>query len=160
MEQDWQDAVDFVLEMEGDYTNDPNDPGGETRWGISRKAYPSLDIKNLSREGAKEIYHRDYWVPCHCNDLPRAFAISLFDCAVNQGPRIAVRIMQIALGVTVDGTIGPKTIAACSAASPRTVLLFLAERMAAYARLMNEKPTLLVFARNWSFRVLSLARRI
>ncbi|MBI5843910.1 MAG: hypothetical protein HZB23_04475 [Deltaproteobacteria bacterium] len=45
---------------EGGYVNDPADPGGETRFGISRRAYPNEDIKALTRERAAEIYYRDY----------------------------------------------------------------------------------------------------
>lgn len=160
METDWNEAINFVLEMEGEYTLDPNDPGGETKYGISKKSYPYLDIKNLSRQNAVEIYKRDFWVPCHCADLPRHFALFVFDAAVNQGPRVAVRLMQIALGVLVDGIIGPKTLSAAHSAQPKAVRLALAERLAAYARLMAENPKLLVFARNWSYRVLSLARKI
>jgi len=160
MERDWSDAIGFVLQMEGGYVNDPNDPGGETNFGISKKAYPNVDIKNLTVEEARDIYHRDYWKRCRCDELPRQIAISLFDSAVNQGCRVAVRIMQIALSVGVDGIIGPKTIAAAHSASPRTIRLMLSERLATYARLMAEKPNLLVFARNWAHRVLSLAARI
>jgi lysozyme family protein len=160
METDWNEAINFVLEMEGEYTDDPNDPGGETKYGISKKSYPSVDIKNLSRQDAIEIYKRDFWNPCHCSDLPRHFALFIFDTAVNQGTRVATRLMQIALGVVVDGIIGPKTLSAAHSAQPKAIRLALAERLAAYSRLMVENPKLLVFARNWGFRVLSLARRI
>jgi lysozyme family protein len=119
-----------------------------------------LDIAKLTQDEAREIYHRDYWLPCKGNDLPRAYAIAVFDCAVNQGPRIAARILQISLGVTVDGVLGPKTIAAAHAAKPRTLRLMLAERLSAYVRLMAEHPKLIGFARNWSFRVLSLAKMV
>ena len=160
METDWNEAINFVLEQEGEYTLDPNDPGGETKYGISKKSYPSLDIKNLSRQDAVEIYHRDFWVPCRCADLPRPYALAVFDSAVNQGTRVAIRLMQIALGVIVDGVIGPKTIAAAHSAQPKMIRLALAERLSAYTRLIVSKPNLIVFAMNWSYRVLSLARRI
>jgi len=162
LKEDFEEAINFVLEMEGDYTNDPNDPGGETKYGISKKSYPSLDIKNLTRQDAIEIYRRDFWNSCRCDDLARPWAILVFDSAVNQGVRVATRIMQIALGVSVDGIIGPKTIQASHASQQdaRKVRLALAERLSAYARLMAEKQGLLVFAKNWAFRVLSLARRI
>lgn len=160
MKNDWDNAVTFVLKMEGDYTVDPNDPGGETKFGISKKAYPSLDIKNLTVEEAREIYHRDYWLPCSCDDLPSAFSISVFDCAVNQGTGKAKRLLQIALDVTVDGVIGPKTIEAAVKADTYRVKKYLAERLADYARIMSANPKLLVFAVNWSYRVLSLAELI
>ena len=57
----FEDCIDKVLEHEGGYVNDPNDLGGETNFGVSKKAYPDLDIKNLTRDEAKEIYRKDYW---------------------------------------------------------------------------------------------------
>ena len=160
MTSDWEKAIAFVLAMEGGYTLDPNDPGGETNFGISKKAYPSLDIKNLTVDMARVIYERDYWIPCSCDDLPTPFAIAVFDTAVNQGVTAAKRILQLALGVNVDGTIGQKTIEAAVRAGERQVKLFLAERLAHYARLMADNPKLLVFATNWSFRVVSLAELV
>lgn len=155
---DWNDGISFVLEQEGGLTNDLNDPGGITKFGISKKSYPDVDIASLTLEQAKEIYQRDFWKPCKCDELPREFAISLFDSAVNQGTQVAIRIMQKALKVKDDGIMGPKTLAAAFAAQPRAMRLVLAERLAAYARLMAAKQTLLIYATNWSFRVLSLAR--
>jgi lysozyme family protein len=54
-------AFEDVLGLEGGYVNNPHDPGGETKWGISKKRYPKEDIKNLSVERAKALYKRDYW---------------------------------------------------------------------------------------------------
>jgi len=158
MKEDWETGIAFVLKMEGGLTDDPNDPGGLTNFGISQKAYPSVDIRNLTVEGAREIYHRDYWIPCQCDELPTPFAISVFDTAVNQGVTKAKRLLQIALDVTVDGVIGQKTISAAMKADAYRIKKYLAERLAAYARIMVENPKLLVFAVNWSFRVISLAK--
>lgn len=162
MREDWETAIAFVLKMEGgaEGEHDPNDPGGYTKFGISSKAYPNLDIKNLTLDQAKEIYRRDYWTTCQCDDLPTPFAIGVFDCAVNQGTGRAKRILQLALEVEVDGNIGPKTIAAASRAEPWRVKKMLAIRLAEYARLMAAKQNLLVFATNWSYRVISLAELI
>jgi len=160
MNTDWDKAIAFVLKMEGDYTHDPNDPGGETKFGISKRAYPDFVIKDLTEDEAKEIYVRDYWRPCQCDDLPTPFAIAVFDTAVNQGINKAKRILQIALDVTVDGVIGDKTIAAAFKAKRYHVKKFLAERLAEYERLMAGNPKLLVFAVNWSYRVISLAEII
>lgn len=160
MNSDWDKAIAFVLEMEGEYTLDPNDPGGETKFGISKRAYPDLDIKHLTVEQAKEIYLMDYWKPCSCDDLPTPFAIAVFDTAVNQGTTKAKRMLQIALDVTVDGVIGEKTITAAYKASPRKIKKYLAERLAAYVRTILDNPKLIVFAVNWSFRVIALAELI
>ncbi len=153
---DWEQAIQFVLKMEGEYTLDPNDPGGETKFGISKKSYPNLDIKSLTVERAREIYYQDFWTPCCCNDLPTDFAISTFDCAVNQGVTIAKRLLQISLDVSVDGIIGPKTLAAAAKGNRSLLKKLLALRLAEYARLMAAKQHLFVFAVNWCNRVLSL----
>ncbi len=81
-------AVTAVLSYEGGYVNDPNDPGGETNWRISKRAYPNLDIKNLTRDQAIQIYRRDYWDSLECDRFPPLIAIALFDAAVNQGPSV------------------------------------------------------------------------
>jgi lysozyme family protein len=160
MNTDWEKAIAFVLKMEGDYTLDPNDPGGETRYGISKKAYPNLDITNLTLGEAKEIYRRDYWQACRCDELPSGFALIVFDTAVNQGVGKAKRLLQIALEVEVDGVIGDKTIAAAFKASQYRIKKYLAERLASYARLMADNKALLVFATNWSYRVIALAETV
>ena len=54
-------AFDRLISNEGGYVNNPADPGGETNWGISKRSYPDVDIANLTREGAKAIYLRDFW---------------------------------------------------------------------------------------------------
>ena len=58
-------AFDRLIWHEGGYANDPDDPGGETNWGISKRAYPNLVIKALTREQAREIYQRDFWNRIH-----------------------------------------------------------------------------------------------
>lgn len=176
MISDFAKAMEFVLKAEGGYTLDPNDPGGETMFGVSRNRWPNwpgwavVDAKkgdpefpaNLNAdqaliETAKTFYEQNFWKACHCDELPAAFAISIFDTAVNQGISVAIRLLQITLGVDADGIIGPKTIAAAHNASPRKVKVFLAQRQAAYARLMAQKANLLRdYAVNWSFRVLDL----
>ena len=63
-------SLNFVLKWEGEYSNDPSDPGGETKYGISKRAYPELDIKSLTKEDAARIYYRDYWQPLDCDSRP------------------------------------------------------------------------------------------
>lgn len=158
MIDDWDKAINFVLSMEGEYTFDPVDPGGETKFGISKKSYPSLDIKNLTVDQAKDIYKTDYWQVCHCDELPSPFAISVFDMAVNQGTGKAKRLLQIILGVDVDGIIGQKTIAAAFKADVTKLKRFLAMRIAEYIKTILENPSLNVFSVNWSYRVISLSQ--
>lgn len=75
----------FILKWEGGYVNDPHDPGGETKYGISKKAYPDLDIRNLSNEDIYDIYWRDYWDKTGCEELEWQMAYVIMDTAVNLG---------------------------------------------------------------------------
>jgi len=104
-------AIGFTLRQEGGYVHDPTDPGGETNWGISQRAYPDLDIKNLSRTDAIAIYRRDYWDTIRADELPPATAVALFDWHVHSGAN-AVRALQAIVGAGVDGVLGPMTLAA------------------------------------------------
>lgn len=82
-------AIDFVFKWEGGYSNDPRDPGGETNFGISKRAYPNEDIKNMTRTHAAELYKRDYWNVCDCDHLPPGLSLLVFDTAVNCGTKRA-----------------------------------------------------------------------
>lgn len=118
----FNNAFNLILINEGGYVNDPRDKGGETKYGISKKAYPNIDIKNLSLEQARAIYHRDYWQRCKCEFLPDALSVAVFDYAVNSGCRKAIRDLQEVLGVAVDGIIGNQTIGAANRIPQRKVL--------------------------------------
>jgi lysozyme family protein len=109
-------AFKLIIGHEGGYVDDPVDPGGETKWGISRRAYPGRDIKNMTLTTAKQIYRADYWDKCRCAQMPWSLAVMIFDCAVNQGPGVAIKYLQDAVGTTPDGQIGPVTLQALAAA--------------------------------------------
>jgi len=81
----FEKAVDFVLQREGGYVNHPNDPGGETNFGICKRTYPKIDIKNLTRSDAIEIYRTDYWKKSGADKLDDALSLVHFDTAVNAG---------------------------------------------------------------------------
>lgn len=115
-------ALDLVLANEGGYVNDPHDPGGETNYGISKRAYQNVDIKNMTREQASEIYRFDYWLRCKCDVLPDALSVAVMDYAVNSGIRKAIKDLQAVLGVKVDGIIGNQTIGAANRMPQRKVL--------------------------------------
>ena len=86
--------IEKVLEHEGGYVNDPNDLGGETNYGITKRFYPDVDIKNLTREQAKDIYKRDYWDKNRVESLPENLWHIFFDMCVNMGRGTAVKILQ------------------------------------------------------------------
>ena len=85
MKENFDKAIEFVFKWEGGYINLPGDPGGETKYGISKRSYPTLDIKNLTKEQAKQIYYSDYWLKAKCNSYPYPRDIIIFDTAVNMG---------------------------------------------------------------------------
>lgn len=153
----WEVGIKFVLAYEGGLVDDPNDPGGLTNFGISQKAYPSEDIKNLTVERAMEIYQRDYWEAAGCDQLPGKWAVAVLDTAVNMGAKKAVRILQIALGVEPDGIMGPMTVGAAHKSSENTLAKFLALRAAEYVRIMDKLPGLKVYSFNWMLRLFKLA---
>ena len=93
-------SMAFVFKWEGGYVNDPKDPGGETKLGISKRAYPTLDIKNLTVEQAREIYARDYWAKAGCDKLEWPMCLVVLDSAVNMGVKRALDFKTIAFNWT------------------------------------------------------------
>lgn len=91
---DFDRAMEFVLKWEGGYVNNPFDPGGETKFGISKGAYPMLDISTLQEEDARLIYRKDYWEKAGCDKLEWPMCLIVFDTAVNMGVRRALEIKE------------------------------------------------------------------
>lgn len=153
----YERALDFVFQMEGGYSNDPKDPGGETNFGISKRRYPQEDIAHMTRDRAAQLYRKDFWEYCHCDEIPDKLAIVLFDAAVNQGETGAVKMLQIALGMPVDGIMGPETITATFKAGETIVRRLLAQRMARYTRTILGKPSQEIWLENWARRLMACA---
>ena len=143
-------AFTVLMQHEGGLVDDPNDPGGITKFGISKRAYPTLDIANLTLEHAAQIYRHDYWGPAGCDAVPEALRMDLFDMAVNSGVRAAVRCLQRAAGETADGVLGPKTLQAIQTIpSSRLIARFNAERL----EFMTSLPTWASFGKGWARRI-------
>ena len=108
-----------VLRLEGGYVDDPRDPGGATKFGVTRAALSEAlgqdasadEVAALSQAEAGEIYRRRYWGPTGCAALPAGLDLLAFDMAVNMGPGTAARLLQTALGAAADGIVGPRTLA-------------------------------------------------
>lgn len=149
----FETAFEVVVGHEGGYCNDANDPGGETKFGISRRAYPTLDIAALTLEDARAIYRRDYWNRVQADALPPPLALLVFDAAVNNGVGAAIRWLQMAAKVRVDGVLGPATLAACNAARGASLCAeFQAQRLTFMASL----PTWKSFGLGWARRLCAL----
>lgn len=145
-------AVEKTLAHEGKYVNDPKDPGGETNFGISKRAYPSLDIKNLSRAQAKEIYRKDYWSHVSGDSIKSQDAAnSVFDMAVNAGVSRSKAIADSAakiLGFKSFGEI-PETMGKDFAR------VFGSLRISFYKDLVAKKPQMKKFMVGWERRAKS-----
>lgn len=143
-------VFDRVIGAEGNYANDPNDPGGETKFGISKREYPNLIIKELTREDAFNIYKRDFWDIILADNLPSSVAYQLFDFAVNSGIRTAIRYFQRALGVADDGYFGPISAKAARQHSESDIIMNLnAERLDFMTRLSKWDS----FGKGWARRI-------
>lgn len=142
-------AFDRLMGNEGGLVDDPKDPGGLTQWGISQRSYPGIDIRTLTRDGAKLIYRRDFWDRASMGQYFPSLAFQVFDAAVNHGIETAVRMLQRAAGAADDGHVGLITIAAVKSKSETDMLmLFIAERIDFWTRL----STWTSFGKGWARR--------
>ena len=153
MEMTFEKAVEIVLRKEGGYVNNPHDPGSETKFGISKRAYPHLDIMELTRDEAKEIYRKDYWEKIRADEMPSSLRLIYFDAAVNQGVPAAIKMLQETVGVKQDGIIGIQTMAFVNNMdSPELVFAYAMARHNRYIKNKNWD----VFGRGWSWRLLEI----
>jgi lysozyme family protein len=136
--------------INGGYSNHPNDKGGETSWGITKKYYPHLDIKNITFEQAKAIYLSDYWKRYKCVLLPTHLRYIFFDCVVNQGGNFATKLLQQLANVTQDGIVGPITV---NGSKKVTAKAFADGRKQRYIEIIKADPTQEVFRQGWFNRI-------
>lgn len=154
-------AVNFVI----DRIEDPqggtltHDSGGLTKWGISKRGNPDIDIANLTREGAIEIYKERYWDLYNIGRLPPALSLLVFDFGLNAFPPVAIRLLQFTLRIKTDGIIGEKTAATARAFRPQSELraLFSEARLRYYEDLAKNDPALIQYLRGWRLRCFRVA---
>lgn len=108
------DMIDRLIAREGGekITRDPDDPGGVTKYGISKKSHPDLDIENLTYTQAKDIYIQEYYVGNNLQLLPVELQENVLDFVVHSGAVPAIVRLQRVAGAKADGKIGPITVAA------------------------------------------------
>lgn len=153
----FEQAFQLTVGFEQGYVNDPKDPGGETKFGISKRSHPSEDIANMTLDRAKEIYLRDYWKPLGCELMPIPVSLCVFDAGVNCGIGRAAKWLQEAVGADADGKVGPKTIAAIGGYDPRLVgVMVCASRLLYCASL----PGWQTFGKGWAKRIALLIQSL
>jgi lysozyme family protein len=150
-----------VLSHEGGFVQHPQDPGGATKFGITRQTLARFrqepvsveDVRRLTTAEAAEIYRRLYWDPIRADELPAGVDLAVFDFAVNSGPSRAVRALQTVLGVLVDGVVGPVTLAAARAADAAGLIRRLTRDRLRFLSRLAIWP---IFGRGWRRRVLAV----
>lgn len=142
-------SLEFVGKWEGIYSDDKDDPGGATKYGITQKTLSEYcgrkvskqEVQDLTYDRAKTIYHTLYWQKAYCTALPAGLDTIMFDCAVNQGVPTAKKILQQTLKLKPDGIFGIKTMAAISmldqVSTKDLSRDFLARRAVRYANLLT-----------------------
>jgi lysozyme family protein len=135
--QAFTEQVLKVFGHEGGFQKNPKDPGNwvngklvGTKYGISARSYPHLDIPNLTQEEAEQIYWIDFWLKMGCNHMPDWISPFVFDYGINSGATTVARYVQQSVGVLPDGIIGPRTIAAIEKADKLQLLRLLFVRRA------------------------------
>jgi lysozyme family protein len=146
-------VFDKLISHEGGYVNDPHDPGGETKFGISKRSYPTLDIASLTLVDAKAIYKRDFWDRAQCDKMPPELAFNVFDAAVNSGIGQAIRWLQRAVGVADDGVVGPLTLASINRENDTSAIR--ARYNGHRLDFMTRLSTWDVFGKGWARRIAS-----
>jgi len=165
-------ALKLTLGFEGGFSDDPDDLGGRTNFGITQKTYRAWrkfkgqapqDVSEITRQEVHDIYHEWYWIAGHCQSLPHQIGMAHFDACVNHGTHNAARILQSAIGVRVDGKIGGVTLSAVQAsvvtdgtAELLSALLFA--RLEFYDRIVRRNASQGKFLLGWLGRVLTLRR--
>lgn len=161
-----------ILRREGGYVDHPNDRGGPTKYGITQATLSSYvgravlrsDVQNLSEEVAREIYELNYYIRPRIDRLPEPIQAFIFDCAVNHGPRRAIKFVQSVCNqvfydpaLSVDGAMGPNTRKAAFWAleqmGPWLLRALLEERRNFYYSIVAARPNQEVFLKGWLNRV-------
>ena len=158
---DFDTAFTKLLGHEGGYVNHPNDPGGETNWGVTKAVAREFGymgaMRDMPRDTAKRIYKVKYWDAVKADEMPAAVRYPLFDAAVNSGVGQAARWLQRALGVADDGKIGAITIAKAKQSDGVAVAsAMIGQRL----QFMTNLSTWPAFGKGWARRVASLMMEV
>lgn len=149
-------AIPKLLKKEGGLSNDKNDRGGLTKYGIAQKFYPTLDIANLTEEQAAAIYRRDYWNPLRLDEVESQIKAELiFESGVNFGIKTIAKIAQTIVDAQPDGIIGAKSLAAINAMDDTVFALsFKLAAVDRYRRICNADKKQKDFLLGWLNRIL------
>lgn len=163
MSERFQKMFGIVMAWEGGYVNHPNDPGGETYKGISRRAHPNwegwkyIDARKAVPESlVASFYYSNFWNKLRCEDMQYPIGEYLFDFGVNAGIDRAARLVQSLVGVKVDGIVGEVTLSAIKRYDTKELMSrLLVERLDYYIGIALARKQLSVFFLGWVRRTLA-----
>jgi len=158
MQENFTKCLDFTLQYEGGFSDNPHDKGGATNMGITHvtlaawrhAAVTTQDVRNLTRGEAADIYKACYWDHVRGDELPASIDLAVFDYAVNSGVTAAIRTLQSILGVTSDGILGPKTLAEANNANAKAIAQAICEHRLNF---LERLPSFSIFGHGWTSRV-------
>ena len=158
MKHNWGTAIKHVLKYEGGYVNHPDDPGGMTNLGVTKRVWEDwsgkpateADMRALTVDMVAPLYKKRYWDAVRGDDLPSGVDLCVFDCAVNAGVWRASRFLQQAVGVVADGAIGPKTLAAVTAMPADEIIEKFCDLREAHYKSLS---TFATFGKGWTNRL-------
>lgn len=166
------EALDYLLEEEGGWSNHKADKGGATMYGVTQGTYtawrkkkgrPQQSVAKITHEEARELYESEYWKAASCDKLPWPISYMCFDAAVNSGASRGKKWVQEGLGVSPDGAVGPATIAAAKKAvdegDGKAILAIVDARATFLARLVQKSPSQAAFLLGWWRRTLRVLGR-
>lgn len=149
-------SLALVLQSEGGWVNNSNDPGGETNLGVTKSVWeawvnhPVKTMKGLMPEMVAPLYKSKYWLACYAQQLPLGVDYAVFDAAVNMGPGRAIKLLQESLGCVPDGMIGPRTLQLIDQKDPLEVINAFSDRKTNFYESLS---TFQEFGKGWLKRV-------
>ena len=153
----FETAFDLLITHEGGFSNHPDDPGGATMYGVTeavaRAEGYTGSMKDLTLDFAKSVYRKRYWDACRCDQMPDPLRYPLFDAAVNSGPGQAIKWLQSAVGVKVDGAIGPVTQQAVNVLPAQVTRQ---KMVGARLRFMTNLANWPSFSKGWARRIAAI----
>jgi lysozyme family protein len=160
MQSNFETCLKLMLAHEGGFVNHPQDPGGMTNLGVTKRVWEEWvghevdekQMRALTPETVAPLYKRKYWDACRADDLVDGVDYVVFDVAVNSGPGRAIKFLQSCVGVTADGGFGPATLAAVKKSEEdpaRLIEMYCAKRL----EFLQSLKTFETFGKGWSRRV-------
>lgn len=164
--QDIDRALNYLLEEEGGWSDNKNDHGGKTMYGVTQGTYdqwrrqkkrPAQSVRLITKDEARELYEEMYWRTSGCHLLPWPISYITFDGAVNSGPARSLKWSQAGLGVSADGKIGPATVRAAVASvesgDAQKILAVVDQRLQFLVSLVKRSPDQTTFLLGWMRRL-------